>query len=873
MNSKHFQRLLSSIWLGLASAGILVVLVLFHDLVPGYNVYRVLELDLADLSLLILMLLVAFFFARFGERVVLDNTELKDLDFPMILDLSLGQVVAMVGYSLFSLGIESLFIPVISMAVFGTVRIVTHFTQSDNVRAAVRMGMVAILTGGLIFFLHESKNEGLHLSYAKTLASKNDASESLIFKQFAKLASDEKEGKDPRAFWEARFLSFPYLAANYGLSFRQNSAHPTKNHQVIGAYVDESRLPTFSIKTPTENLIELRQAANLRHSLYVEDSPYRGLDKLDNFEFAVVERGRIVMSNTHAFDENILELDLPQVGTAQKIEGGNFDALIYNAGDGRYAILGEPLPEFVVVFSNCCFFFSILIGIHLLYGLFIRVGSKNFRTERWKRTPLESRLQVLVLGTTLLLFVVISGSTFFFLAENNAKSTQERQLAIAKEIRTNLQQIEIASEHGGSIEPSDLRACFKEEVTDIEVYSANGNLLVSSLATLENAKAPKEIPQEILKLLLENPQAVKIEPFSASSDLRFRIYLAVKVSSGEMLALAINTSSLVTGTSQDIPVIMSKMLNVYVVLLLFSWLSSVILIKMLTRPLQQVSDKLKNFRLGEKPERIDWPSEDAIGQLSEAYNLMAQQVEARSQEIVKQEREGAWQVMAQQIAHEINNSLTPLRLNTQYIAMAMNRVDDSGLDGAKKMTGIMVEKIDHLSSVASQFGLFAQLDKPSISNVSILPLIENFKATIEPRITTKVDLLVNQIPESLEVSVDPAHLLTVLNKLVKNADSALMNQVDSKIELVISSAYDQVEICVRDNGPGIPREIQQKIFDPTFETNTSTTGLGLPIAWRIIQFFGGKLSFTTSEKGTCFKISLPLVNATELVPTFERSLS
>ena len=324
--------------------------------------------------------------------------------------------------------------------------------------------------------------------------------------------------------------------------------------------------------------------------------------------------------------------------------------------------------------------------------------------------------------------------------------------------------------------------------------------------------------------------------------------------------VALNTPIANSGTAQDIPIIMGKLLGVYLVLLLASWAIGLVLIRMLFEPVLALADRLQDYELGSATEPLSYDGDDAIGRLTKAYNEMVVKVEQSTRSLVEKEREGAWQTMAQQIAHEINNTLTPLRLNTEYIIMTLDRMDHPDLRGAKRMSASLIERIDHLSTVASQFKSFAQLDTPHLSDTAIAPLLREYVQSRQGQLTTRLVFVDLPGVHALESAVDPHHLIQVVNNLVTNADRAMGEEKVGQVSLSLKRAGEKLLIEVKDNGPGIPEELQAKLFDPRFTTMSSQTGLGLAVSKRIVEFFSGTLSYETSHRtGTTFYIELPVV--------------
>lgn len=451
-----------------------------------------------------------------------------------------------------------------------------------------------------------------------------------------------------------------------------------------------------------------------------------------------------------------------------------------------------------------------------------------------------------------------------FLNQNNSAISYENQLYLSETIRKEI--IQEATVRNWKLDQFDvpiLAKLAKRQQCDLDLYAPNGQLLVSSFATAENSPAPKTLPQEVLTRLRENISLISVERQYAhtSEEPYLRTYFGIF--RGNSLAGIGSISSFESdiGTSPYIPIVMEKLLNVYVFLLLIAWGGGLLLIGLLTKPLELLANRLSNFQLGSQNKKLNWKGEDAIGQLITEYNKMVDKMEVTTQELIRSEREGAWQVMAQQIAHEINNKLTPLRLNVQFLTRMVDSLNPDESEPVQRITKNLVEKIDGLSKVATQFNLFAQLDSPEVKPIEIKTFFECFLVDYPQKdhlhYSLEVDLTKEQIPR---IDIDIRHLKEVLTQIISNAENTIPpNHQNGQISIRIQQEVEHVKITIQDNGKGIDAEVMENIFDPKFSVTSSQTGLGLPICKRIIEFYRGQLTFTTEKGvGTSFYIHFPL---------------
>ena len=267
-----------------------------------------------------------------------------------------------------------------------------------------------------------------------------------------------------------------------------------------------------------------------------------------------------------------------------------------------------------------------------------------------------------------------------------------------------------------------------------------------------------------------------------------------------------------------------------------------------------IENKLKKMRFGQRNEKIDYSVNDEIGQLVIQYNKTIEELEKSARLLAQTERESAWRTMARQIAHEINNPLTPMKLTIQQLQRTKRLKDERFDDYFDKSTEMLVEQIDNLSRIAGTFSNFARMPEARFERMDIAARLHStvllFVANNE-----EVELNYNGKTENVFVLADPEQMLQVFNNLLKNAIQAIPTDRNGRIEVSLTQQDKDVVITVADNGKGIPPELLEKVFIPNFTTKTTGMGLGLSITKNIVEMAGGTISFTTNEnEGSTFTI-------------------
>ncbi len=276
--------------------------------------------------------------------------------------------------------------------------------------------------------------------------------------------------------------------------------------------------------------------------------------------------------------------------------------------------------------------------------------------------------------------------------------------------------------------------------------------------------------------------------------------------------------------------------------------------KYITRSLEKVSSMMNKTDLTKRNKKIfikDHSSE--IGKLVASYNAMIDELEQSATKLARSEREQAWREMAKQVAHEIKNPLTPMRLSVQSF---QRKFDINDPDIHKKVTEYsktLIQQIDTMTNIASAFSNFAKM--PAQQNET-LNVVEIVKLALDIFTEDYIHFISDE--EKIIAKLDRTQLIRVVTNLVKNAIQALPETTSPRILVSVASEEDQVKITIADNGVGIEDEFRDKIFEPKFTTKSSGMGLGLGMVKNIVESYKGSINFTSqAQKGTVFTVRFP----------------
>jgi nitrogen fixation/metabolism regulation signal transduction histidine kinase len=396
---------------------------------------------------------------------------------------------------------------------------------------------------------------------------------------------------------------------------------------------------------------------------------------------------------------------------------------------------------------------------------------------------------------------------------------------------------------------------------DVNVYDTSGNLQVSS----ENEVYEKGILSKQMDPMafyhLNRMRQVQFVQKETLSSLNYEsIYASVRTPEGKVAQyLNVPYFSSQIDLKQEISNFLVTIINLNAFIFLIAGVIALFITNKITQSFSVIGDKMREITLGKTNEKIIWNKNDEIGELVKQYNKMVHQLEESAEALARSEREGAWREMARQVAHEIKNPLTPMKLSIQYLQRAI----DSNQVNVKELTAgvanTLIEQIDHLSKIAADFSQFANIGNKKIELVDLHQVIGILVDLYGSN--PKVHIEWNKVFGSVVMKADKTHMNRVFTNLFTNAVDACQQKPVCNIKIDEVQNDGLITISVKDNGEGIPEEMRSKIFTPNFTTKTSGTGLGLAMTKSIVEQAKGNIWFETEEeKGTTFFVQLPVIS-------------
>ena len=394
---------------------------------------------------------------------------------------------------------------------------------------------------------------------------------------------------------------------------------------------------------------------------------------------------------------------------------------------------------------------------------------------------------------------------------------------------------------------------------DLNLFDLNGSLLISSQkyvydnAILSNKMDPKAYNSMHFEHSTRFIQEEKVV------DYKFQTIYVPVLASNKVTFAYLNIPSFNTqkDLKQEISNFLITILDLNALIFIMAGAIAIWITKRITTSFTLIGNKMKAISFGSVNEEIEWKKEDELGELIAEYNKMVRKLAESAQALARSEREGAWREMARQVAHEIKNPLTPMKLSIQYLQRAIDNNSPNVKDLSTQVAGTLVEQIDQLSKIAGDFSQFANIANVNIEVVDLSNIIEMIVQLFSA--DERIEISWQKEDGNYMVEADRTQMNRLFTNLIKNAIEAHENVNDAKVFIQQTLRGNEVLVSVKDNGHGIPLNMRPKIFTPNFTTKSSGTGLGLAICKGIVEKANGHIWFDTKEnQGATFFVSLPL---------------
>jgi len=461
--------------------------------------------------------------------------------------------------------------------------------------------------------------------------------------------------------------------------------------------------------------------------------------------------------------------------------------------------------------------------------------------------------------------------------------TEENNRAIQSWLRQHLQQVDhlLKLEAQGTempyevLERISLDSLAAQAGLDLNLYKDNQLVRSSRPELLREHLIDVRLPIQALAVLnTEGFQFAFVENMIGDFSYTSGYWALLDEQGATRTVLAVPTLPEQERIEEERSRTLAYLFGALLVLIMVVMLTASLLASALSRPIARLQKGLRSVARGHFEGRLPVYTRDEIGELVDTFNDMQEELSESQRKLSQQERHLAWSEMARQVAHEIKNPLTPMKLSLQHLRRAYTSTDNGSQNHFgvlfDRITTTLGEQIDSLAFIANEFALFGRMPTGTTELVDCNEVIREAMMLMREALQTcNITFTVRLGQEPLIVEADRERLRRVYINLLKNAQEAFDNDQEGQIIIVAhrEEGTDEMYSAIGDTGRGIPVEEQAKIFEPNFSTKTSGAGLGLAIARRCIEDMDGSIGFETeSGQGTVFWVRLPLV------PTREKNI-
>ncbi|MFQ5335867.1 MAG: ATP-binding protein, partial [Flavobacteriales bacterium] len=499
-------------------------------------------------------------------------------------------------------------------------------------------------------------------------------------------------------------------------------------------------------------------------------------------------------------------------------------------------ILSKPLLDFssaITAFSYLFAFYSVILLIFILArNIVLKQGIRSFN--------INSKIQLLLVLIILASTVLFGLGTSYFIKrqydEKNNKNISERMRSVLIEVKHKLGENkglrDVSSEYLSGILNKFSNVFF----TDINLYDLSGKLVASSrieifdrnlISNMMDPAAYQSIKYSFKNSFVHEESIGNLHYLSAyapftnqAGQIMGYINLPYFARQGEM--------------EKEISSFLVALINIYVFLFALSVIAALLISGFVTSPLRKIQNMLSNIELGKSNRQISYDKKDEIGQLVTVYNKKVLELQKSVELLAKSERESAWRDMAKQVAHEIKNPLTPMRLSVQHLLRTIKDNPASAKEQIDKFSENIIGQIDTLSHIADEFSHFAKMPSASFDEMDFNLVLSSAISLFKDADNTRIEL--NKTNEPLWVKGDKEQLNRVIINLLKNAFQSIPPGRKGIIRINIrDGSKSDFILSVADNGVGIPDEQKGKIFTPNFTTKSTGMGMGLVMVKSIVE--------------------------------------
>ncbi len=910
------QRIALGIFLLVAAIIFYVYVILLSSLVTSSNIsfefYRILEIDYFSVVSFVAVALIPVGLHAFLNTVFLAYGKMSVRDLQMSISPAIIFLVLM-----YVLRLQNPLFELIAFILLVTILWAFRFRKSVMVVVSICVSLViGVFTAWFISKeFQKSEKEKLEVFAVNQSANNDLMAEALLIEMWDKLQSDTIlpdrmtldyfiEGDINKilnyldteyftAYWEQYdihytvcnydsplqidgeendvncFAFFDDMIAEMGVPVIDSALYFLDNHSGRPYYLakllynnDEQGVAGLFIEFV--NRIEYAQPG---YPELLQNKKYFRQIQLKEYSFAKYIGDSLVMqTGSFPFDLS-LEHRADSVGVFKSFTENDFNCIVYAHNDEVSVVVARPRFKFQNVLINFTYIFIIFFLLFTIASWIIAPPSGWSFSGFDFRQKLQYSFILVLLGSIIGIGSVVVSLTISQFRAKHFDNISEKLRSVSIELDHKLSDEEVLTFdwHQDAYENLDVLLIKFSNVfgTDINLFSTDGLLLATSRRELfERNIVGRRMDYKAYSELLYFGSSQYIFEDKAGDLTFLSAYAPFSNYRGEVLAyLNLPYFAVQSRLSEEISNLIVTIINFSLILIVISIGITIFIAVQITSPLRMLREGMASVSLEGETLRLEYGGQDEIAKIVEQYNNMLDQLRESALKLARSEREDAWRDMAKQIAHEIKNPLTPMKLNVQQLQKSWKDDPDTFDKRIARFSDNMIENIDNLSSIATEFSNFARMPQAKLQEINLVSKISSAAELYKNIRNVDLKLRCSGLTEVIILG-DREHINMMLTNVIRNAVQSIPSNRKGLVEIGLKIVDDRVVISVSDNGVGIPKELGEKLFVPNFTTKSSGMGIGLALVKRIVETAKGEIYYKSElDKGSTFFINFPVISS------------